>query len=217
MCAGWAHMNQGPAWGCMHVQQYTWQEQQQQVLIQLGAYMVWTTTLQTPQYKTKVQGEGNLSLAVETGENECVDMMIRDPKMVRKCRSSKRKVHRDSVTKFQKKRRQRSVRYTRNVSENDDDKRRNEIWGQYTVVQSKGELSVLFGSGGNKKHKYSYNNRMKCKMLAKRKANRPEIIPKKLTLWCTNHVKRVWWNVPEKATQLGRVLKMQNLKMSQMV
>ena len=52
--------------------------------------MVRTTTLQTPQYKTKVQGEGNLSLAVERGENECVDIMIRDPKMVRKCRSGKR-------------------------------------------------------------------------------------------------------------------------------
>ena len=48
-----------------------------------------------PHYKhhsirLKVQGEGNLSLAVERGENECVDIMIRDPKMVRKCRSSKR-------------------------------------------------------------------------------------------------------------------------------
>ena len=34
-------------------------------------------------HKTKVQGEGNLSLAVERRENECVDMMIRDLKMVR--------------------------------------------------------------------------------------------------------------------------------------
>ena len=39
--------------------------------------------------RLKVRGEGNLSLAVERGKNECVDMMIRDPKMVRKCRSSK--------------------------------------------------------------------------------------------------------------------------------
>ena len=38
----------------------------------------------------------------------------------------------------------------RNTSENNNDKRHNEIRGQYTVVQSKGELSVLFGSGGNK-------------------------------------------------------------------
>ena len=58
-------------------------------------------------------------------------------------------------------------------------------------MQSKGELSVLFGSGGNKKHKYSYNNRMKCEMSVKRKANRPEIIAEKLKLWCTNHVKRI--------------------------
>ena len=58
-------------------------------------------------------------------------------------------------------------------------------------MQSKGELSVLFGSGGNKKHKDSYNNRMKCEMSVKRKANRPEIIAEKLKLWCTNHVKRI--------------------------
>ena len=59
------------------------------------------------------------------------------------------------------------------------------------VVRSKGELSVLFGSGGNKKHKYSYNNRLKREMSAKRKANRTDIIAEKLKLWCTNHVKRV--------------------------
>ena len=88
--------------------------------------MVRTTTLQTPQYKTNVRGEGNLSLAVEREKNECVDMMIRDLKMVRKCRSSKQWVRRDSATKFQK-RQQRSVRYMRNVSENDDDERFNEI------------------------------------------------------------------------------------------
>ena len=41
-----------------------------------SAYMIRTTTLQTPQYKTKVRGEGNLPLAVEMGENECVSMMI---------------------------------------------------------------------------------------------------------------------------------------------
>ena len=123
--------------------------------------------------------------------------------MVKKWRSSKCKVHRDIATKFQK-RSQWLVQYTRNTSRNDNDKRRNKICGQYTVVW---ELSVLFGSGGNKKHKYSYNNRMKHKTSAKCKANRPEIIPEKLKLWCTNHVKRVWWNVPEKAMQLGRVLR----------
>ena len=37
----------------------------------------------------KVQGEGNLSLAVERGGNECVDIMIGDPKMVRECCSGK--------------------------------------------------------------------------------------------------------------------------------
>ena len=131
--------------------------------------------------------------------------MIGDPKMVRKCHSSKHKICRDSVTKFQK-RRQRSVWYTRNASKNHD-KRHNEIWGQYTVVRSKGELSVLFGSGGNKRYKCSYNNRMKHKMSVKRKADQPEIIPKKPKLWCTNHVKRVWWNVPEKVMQSGRVFK----------
>ena len=100
------------------------------------------------------------------------------------------------------------MRYTRNASENDDDdERRNKIWGQYTVVWSKGELSVLFGSSGNKKHKYSYNNRLKREMSAKRKADRTNIIAEKPKLWCTNHVKRVWWNVPEKATQTGGVLK----------
>ena len=56
------------------------------------AVPIWS---EQPHYKhhsirLKVRGEGNLSLAVERGENECVDMMIRDPKMVRKCRSSKR-------------------------------------------------------------------------------------------------------------------------------
>ena len=99
------------------------------------------------------------------------------------------------------------MQYTRNASENDDDKECNEIWGQYTVVLSKGELSVLFGSSGKKKHKYSYNNRMKCEMSAKHKADRTDIIAEKPKLWCTNHVKRVWWNMPEKATQTGRVLK----------
>ena len=79
----------------------------------------------------------------------------------------------------------------RNASENKDDKRHNEICGQYTVVWLKGELSVLFGSGGNKKHKYSYNNRMKHKMSVKHKANWSEIIPEKPKLWCTNHAKRV--------------------------
>ena len=38
--------------------------------------MVRRTTLQTPQYETNVRGEGNLSLAVERGENKCVSMMI---------------------------------------------------------------------------------------------------------------------------------------------
>ena len=56
---------------------------------------------------------------------------------------------------------------------------------------SKGELPVLFGSGGNKNHKYSCNNRMKREMSVKRKADRSEIIPEKPKLWCTNHVKRV--------------------------
>ena len=126
--------------------------------------------------------------------------------MVRKCRSSKHMVCRDSATKFQK-RRQQSVQYTRNMSENKDDKRHNEIWGQYTVVQSKGKISVLFDNGCNKKHKYSCNNRMKHKTSVKGKVNRSEIIPKKLKLWCTNHVKRVWWNTPEKVTQSSRVLK----------
>ena len=56
------------------------------------AVPIWS---EQPHYKhhsirLKVRGEGNLSLAVERGENECVDIMIRDPKMVRKCRSSKR-------------------------------------------------------------------------------------------------------------------------------
>ena len=32
---------------------------------------------------------------------------------------------------------------------------------------------------------------MKCEMSAKCKADRSEIIPEKLKLWCTNHVKRV--------------------------
>ena len=99
------------------------------------------------------------------------------------------------------------MRYARNASENDDNERHNEIWGQYMVVQLKGELSVLFGSSGKKKHKYSYNNRMKHKMLVKRKANRNKIIPEKPKLWCTNHVKRVWWNIPEKVMQSGGVLK----------
>ena len=67
----------------------------------------------------------------------------------------------ETVRQSSKKRWQQSVRYMRNMSENEDDKGRNEIWGQYTIVWLKGELSVLFGSGGNKKHKYSYNNRMK--------------------------------------------------------
>ena len=48
--------------------------------------------------------------------------------------------------------------YTRNASENKDNKKYNEIRGQYTIRWSKGELSVVFGSGGNKKHKYSCNN-----------------------------------------------------------
>ena len=100
-----------------------------------------------------------------------------------------------------------SVWYMRNVSGNKDNKRCHEIWGQYTIGWSKGELSVLFGSGGNKKHKYSCNNRMKHETLVKCKANQPEIIPEKPKLWCSNHVKKVWWNTPEKATQLGRVLK----------
>ena len=69
--------------------------------------------------------------------------------------------------------------------------RHNEICGQYIVVWSKGELSVLFSSGGNKKHKYSYNNRMKCETSVKHKADQPKIIPEKLKLWCTNRVKRV--------------------------
>ena len=56
------------------------------------AVPIWS---EQPHYKhhsirLKVRGEGNLSLAVERGKNECVDTMIRDPKMVRKCRSSKR-------------------------------------------------------------------------------------------------------------------------------
>ena len=59
------------------------------------------------------------------------------------------------------------------------------------VVRSKGELSVLFGSGGNKKHKYSCNNRMKRKMSVKRKADRTDIIAENPKLWCTNHVKWV--------------------------
>ena len=58
-------------------------------------------------------------------------------------------------------------------------------------MQVKGELSVLFGSGGNKKHKYSCNNRMKHEMSVKCKADRSEIIPEKPKLWCTNHVKGV--------------------------
>ena len=91
------------------------------------------------------------------------------------------------------------MRYTRNVSENDN----NEIWGQYTAVWLKGELSVLFGSGSNKNHKYSCNNRMKREMSVKHKADRTDIIAEKLKLWCTNDVKRVWWNIPEKATQNG--------------
>ena len=44
------------------------------------------------------------------------------------------------------------------------------------VVLSKGEHSVLFGSGGNKNHKYSCNNRLKREMSAKRKADRTDII-----------------------------------------
>ena len=44
-------------------------------------------------------------------------------------------------------------------------------------------------------------------MSAKRKADRTDIIAEKPKLWCTHHVKRVWWNVPEKATQTGGVLK----------
>ena len=59
------------------------------------------------------------------------------------------------------------------------------------MVQSKGGLSVLFYSSGEKKPKYSYNNRLKCEMLAKHKANWTDIIAGKLKLWCTNHVKRV--------------------------
>ena len=59
------------------------------------------------------------------------------------------------------------------------------------MVQLKGELSVVFGSSGNKKHKYSCNNRMKPETLVKCKANWPEIIPENPKLWCTNHVKRV--------------------------
>ena len=59
------------------------------------------------------------------------------------------------------------------------------------MVRLKGELSILFGSGGNKNHKYSYNNRLKREMSAKRKANRTDIIAEKPKLWCTNHVKRV--------------------------
>ena len=59
------------------------------------------------------------------------------------------------------------------------------------VVRSKGELSVLFGSSGNKKHKYSCNNRMKREMSVKRKADWTDIIAEKPKLWCTNHVKRV--------------------------
>ena len=56
------------------------------------AVPIWS---EQPHYKhhsirLKVRGEGNLSLAVEREKNECVDIMIRDPKMVRKCRSSKR-------------------------------------------------------------------------------------------------------------------------------
>ena len=58
-------------------------------------------------------------------------------------------------------------------------------------MQVKGELSVLFGSGGNKKHKNNYNNRMKREMSAKCKADRTDIIAEKPKLWCTNHVKRV--------------------------
>ena len=55
------------------------------------AVPIWS---EQPHYKyhsirLKVRGEGNLSLAVEWGKNECVNMMIMDPKMVRKCRSSK--------------------------------------------------------------------------------------------------------------------------------
>ena len=56
------------------------------------AVPIWS---EQPHYKhhsirLKVRGEGNLSLAVKRGKNECVSMMIGDPKMVRKCRSSKR-------------------------------------------------------------------------------------------------------------------------------
>ena len=159
--------------------------------------MVWTTTLQTPQYRLKCEERVTSLLQCKRGENECVSITIGDPKMVRKYHSSKCKVHRDSVRKFQK-RRQQLVQYMTNASENEDDKGRNEIWGQYTVVQLKGELFVLFGGGGNKKHK--------CK------ADWPEMIPEKPKLWCTNHVKRVWWNVPEKVTQSGRVLKSVKLK-----
>ena len=57
----------------------------------MTAVPIWS---EQPHYKhhsirLKVRGEGNLSLAVERGKNECVDMMIRDLKMVKKCRSSK--------------------------------------------------------------------------------------------------------------------------------
>ena len=67
---------------------------------------------------------------------------------------------------------------TRNTSENESDKRCNEIWGQYTVVWSKGKLSIVFGSGSNQNHKYSCNNKMKHKTLVKSKADWPKIIPK---------------------------------------
>ena len=136
--------------------------------------------------------------------------------MVRKCHSSKCKICRDSATKFQK-RRQRSVWYTRNASENEDDKRCNKIWGQYTIGRSKWELSVVFGSVGNKKHKYSCNNRMKCKTSVKCKTNQPKIIPKKPKLWHTNHVKRSDEMHQKKQHNQVEYWKVQNIKMSQMV
>ena len=51
---------------------------------------------------------------------------------------------------------------------------------------------------------------MKHETLVKCKADQPKIIPEKLKLWCTNHVKR-------EGMQLGGVLKSGNLKMLQMV
>ena len=173
---------------------YFWKDLNEES-IDTTAVPIWSE-LQIPKYRLYCEVRVTCLLR-EKGENKYVDIMIGDTKMV--IQVSKRSA--EIVWQSSKKRWQQSVWDMRNMSENEDNKRCNKMWGQYTVVQSKGELSVVFGSVGDKKHKYNYNNRMKCKTSVKHKANWPKIIPEKLKLWCTNHVKRVWWNTPEKVTQ----------------